>query len=41
MNSPALIGRSCGFDGGMPLPSIAGWPIPSLKPKDVRPVGSW
>ena len=25
----------------MPLPSTAGWPIPSLKPKEVRPVGSW
>ena len=31
---------SFGFDGGLPLPSTEGWPIPSLKPKDVRPVGS-
>ena len=23
----------------MPLPSTAGWPIPSLKPNEVRPVG--
>ena len=39
--SPGLRGRSCGFEGGLPLPSTAGWPIPSLKPNDVRPVGSW
>ncbi|MCJ0905673.1 hypothetical protein [Rhodococcus sp. ARC_M6] len=24
-----------------PLPSTEGWPIPSLKPKEVRPVASW
>jgi hypothetical protein len=41
MNSPGLIGCSSGFDEAMPLPSIAGCPIPSLKPNDVRPVGSW
>jgi hypothetical protein len=37
MISPALSGRSFGFEGGLPLPSTAGWPIPSLKPKEVRP----
>ena len=41
MISPALSGFSFGFEEGMPLPSTAGWPIPSRKPKDVRPVGSW
>ena len=39
MISPALSGRSRGFVAGRPLPSTAGWPMPSLKPNDVRPVG--
>ena len=39
--SPAFSGRSSGFVGGRPLPSTAGCPIPSLKPNEVRPVGSW
>ena len=25
------------MEGGLPLPSTDGWPIPSLKPKEVRP----
>ena len=24
-----------------PVDSTAGWPIPSLNPNEVRPVGSW
>ncbi len=38
-NSPGFNGTSCGFVPGIPLPSIAGWLMPSLKPNGSVSVG--
>ena len=35
-NSPALSGASYGLVPGMPVPSTAGWPMPSAKPNMLR-----
>jgi hypothetical protein len=36
MNSPALIGRPWPGSGSTPLPSIAGWSIPSFVPQRIE-----